>query len=225
LSKSIDDGAVAGQFGTFYGTDTPADPYNQKQEYALSDLDQRHRLVGSAVWTPQFTRKISGKPLRAIADGFVFSSVMTFSTGMPVNPSISGFPSNGVDGGLTGGVVSNSAAATGGRALWMGRNTFHAPGLENIDFRVSREFTIHERAKLIFLAEAFNLFNHTNLYSLNTTAYTYAALGAAGCSAAANAGTNGCLTPSPTFMAPTSSSSANGLFGARQLQFSAKFAF
>ncbi len=225
LSKSIDDGAVSGQFGTFYGTDAPADPYNQRQEYALSDLDQRHRVVGSAVWTPQFTRKFSSRPLRILADGFVLSSVMTFSSGMPVNPSLSGFPSNGVDGGLTGGVVSNSAAATGGRALWMGRNIFHAPGLENIDFRVSREFVLREHAKLIFLGEAFNLFNHTNVYSFNTTAYTYAALGAAGCSAVTNAGTNGCLTPSPTFLTPTSSSSANGLFGARQLQFSAKFVF
>jgi outer membrane receptor protein involved in Fe transport len=225
LSKAIDDGAVSGQFGTFYGTDDPVNPYNQKQENALSDLDQRQRFVGSVVWTPLFTKKISNKVVRSLADGFVLSSVMTFATGMPVTGSISGFPSNGVDGGLTGGVVSNSAAATGGRIPWIGRNTFKGPGMQDIDFRIMREVPIRERMRLQFLGEAFNLFNHMNIFSVNTTAYTYSALGGSGCSAAANAGTNGCLTPNSSFLTPTSSSSANGLYGARQLQFSAKLIF
>ncbi len=225
LSKTIDDGAVSGQFGTFYGTDAPVDPLNQKRENARSDLDQRQRFVGSLMWKPDFTRKIGNRLVKQVVDGFVFSSVMTFATGMPVTGAISGFPSNGVDGGLTGGVVSNSASSTGGRISWIGRNTFHGPGMEDVDLRVMREFSIHERLKLQFLGEAFNLFNHTNIFSVNTTAYTYAALGATGCSASQNAGTNGYLTPSPTFMTPTSSSSANGLYGARQLQVSARFTF
>ena len=224
-SKSIDDGAVSGQFGTFYGTDSPVNPYNQKQENALSDLDQRQRFAGSLVWTPLFTKRIPNKAARAIADGFVFSTVMTFATGFPVTGQISGFPSNGVDGGLTGGVVSNGAAATGGRIPWIGRNTFVGPGMSDIDLRIMRQFAIRERLRLQFLGEAFNLFNHTNIFSVNTTAYTYAAVGGSGCSAAANAGTNGCLIPSPTFLLPTSSSSANGLYGARQLQVSAKIIF
>ena len=33
-------------------TDTPLDPYNRKLEYALSDLDQRHRFVGNLVHRP-----------------------------------------------------------------------------------------------------------------------------------------------------------------------------
>jgi hypothetical protein len=225
LSKSIDDGAVSGQFGTFYGTDDPVNPANQRQENALSDLDQRQRFVGSLVWTPLFTKKIPNRAARAVFDGFAFSSVLTFATGMPVTGSMSGYPSNGVDGGLTGGVASNSAAATGGRIPWIGRNTFKGPGMQDIDFRVMREFRIRERMKLQFLGEAFNLFNHTNIFSVNTTAYNFTALGGAGCSASANAGTNGCLTPNAAFLTPTSSSSANGLYGARQLQVSAKFIF
>ena len=46
-SKSIDNGAVAGANGTFFGTDWPLDPKNQKQENSLSDLDQRHRFAGN----------------------------------------------------------------------------------------------------------------------------------------------------------------------------------
>jgi hypothetical protein len=61
LSKAVDGGQVPGQFGTFNGTDSPIDPYNRKLEYALSDLDQRHRFVGNVIWIPQFTRKISSR--------------------------------------------------------------------------------------------------------------------------------------------------------------------
>ena len=79
-----DGGQVPGQFGTFNGTDSPIDPYNRKLEYALSDLDQRHRFVGSVVYIPQFTKLISNKTLRLIADGFVFSTIVSAGSGQPV---------------------------------------------------------------------------------------------------------------------------------------------
>jgi hypothetical protein len=88
-----------------------------------------------------------------------------------------------------------------------------------------RQFTFHERFNLQFLGEAFNLFNHTNISSVNTTAFNYVNAGTGACTTAIAAGANGCLTPSPTFMAPTAASSTNGLYGARQLQLSAKFTF
>ena len=88
-----------------------------------------------------------------------------------------------------------------------------------------REFTLHERFNLQLLAEAFNVFNHTNISSVNTTAFSYANAGTGACNTAIAAGANGCLVPSPTFMAPTAASSTNGLYGARQLQLSAKFTF
>ncbi len=47
LSKAFDGGQVIGSNGTFNGTDIPFDPKNRKLEYALSDLDQRHRFVAN----------------------------------------------------------------------------------------------------------------------------------------------------------------------------------
>ena len=52
LSQATDGGQVPGQYGTFYGTDSPVDPMNRKLEYGPSDLDQRHRFTGSFVWMP-----------------------------------------------------------------------------------------------------------------------------------------------------------------------------
>lgn len=224
-SKSIDDGAVAGANGTFFGTDPPLNPFNQKAENSLSDLDQRHRFVGSVVYAPQFFKKISSKPLRVALDGFVFSSITTLASAQPVFATISGFPSGGVDYGVNGAEITNTGGSTGGRPPQVGRNVYFGHHLYNEDFRIARDFAIHERFHFIVLAEAFNLFNHTNISSVNGTAFNYSAVGSGACTTSLAAGTNGCIIPNAAFLAPTSSSSTNGLYGARQLQFSAKITF
>jgi len=229
--KSLDQGAVAGQYGTFYGTDSPVDPNNQKAEKGPSDIDQRQRFTGLLIYRPTFTKKISNSILRYAADGFLFSTNLTFASGQPLAASISGYPS-GIDGGVTGAEVSNSGGATGGRPPQFERNFYTLPGMEQIDFRIARDFAINEKLRLQFLGEAFNLFNHTNVFSQNATAYTYQAVNAGAgitsanyCPATFAGSTNGCLSPSPTFRATTSTTSANGLYSSRQLQVSAKIIF
>jgi hypothetical protein len=223
FSRSLDDGAVAGANGTFYGTDWPLDPKNQVQENSLSDLDQRYRLVASVVYAPQMFKGLSNKPARLLLDGFAFSVIGTVSAGQPVFAQISGFPSGGVDYGVTGGEVTNTGGSTGGRPPQYGRNVFIGPGLRNFDIRIMREFHVYERARLQFIGEAFNIFNHTNITSVNGTAFNFVAASASSSSCPLTS--NGCLSPNSAFLAPTSSSSTNGLYGARQLQVSAKFVF
>ena len=215
FSKALDGGQVPGSFGTFNGTDYPIDPYNRKLEYGLSDLDQRHRFVANAVWMPK-VQHLSSAPVRAILNDWAFSTIVTLSTGQPVTPYISGYPS-GPDGGVTGGVAY--AGATSGRAGWLARNSSTAPGFHNFDFRMGRQFAIRERLRFSLIGEAFNLFNHTNVSGVNTTAFTYSAAGSGLC----NGHTNACYTPSSSFMAPTSTS--NLIWGPRQLQVSGKLTF
>jgi hypothetical protein len=219
LSKAVDGGQVAGQFGTFNGTDSPIDPYNRKLEYGLSDLDQRQRFVGNFIWIPQFTHKLSSKPARLILDGFSFSTIVTVATGQPVTGVFSSSNFGGISGGPTGGTVNNSGSAFGGRLPNIPRNSDLGPGATNVDLRISRNFKITERLGLSLSGEAFNLFNFTNFYSVNTTAYSFAAAGAAGCVGH----TNGCVIRSPSYLTPTASN--NGLYGARQLQISGRFTF
>ncbi len=215
LSKAFDGAQVAGSGGTFNGTDYPIDPYNRKLEYALSDLDQRHRFVGTAVWMPSF-KKIPNKAARLALDGWVTSTIVTMSTGQPVTPYLTGTPSP-LNGGVTGAVAY--AGATAGRAGWIERNAFTSPGFHNVDFRLGRQFSFTERLKLSLIGEAFNLFNHTNVSSVNTTAFSYLAPGSGACSGH----TNACFSPNATFLAPTSTS--NLIWGPRQLQVSAKLFF
>jgi hypothetical protein len=71
--------------------------------------------------------------------------------------------------------------------------------------------------KLSFVGEAFNLFNFTNFFSVNSTQYNFAAAGS-------GAGhTNACLVANPAFFAPLTSN--NNLSGARQLQIPAALRF
>jgi hypothetical protein len=214
--KAEDGGQVPGSGGTFNGTDYPIDPYNRKLEYGLSDLDQRHRFVANAVWMPSF-KSLCNPAARMILDGWALSTIVTMSTGQPVTPYISGYPSGAPDGGVTGGV--SYAGATNGRAGWLPRNGFTAPGYHNVDFRLGRQFAFSERMKLSLIGEAFNLFNHTNVSGVNTTAFYYAAAGSGLCAGH----TNACFYPNASFMAPTSTS--NLIWGPRQLQVSARINF
>jgi len=43
-----------------------------------------------------------------------------------------------------------------------GRNILRGPGFVNVDLGVTRDFNFHERLRLQFRGEAFNLFNHPN---------------------------------------------------------------
>jgi outer membrane receptor protein involved in Fe transport len=216
LSKAFDGAQVAGSGGTFNGTDYPIDPKNRKIEYALSDLDQRHRFVANAVWMPSIGSLANNRAARMILDGWMMSTIVVMATGQPVTPYITGAP-NPLDGGVTGGVAY--AAPTQGRAGWLPRNANTAPGFHNVDFRLGRQFTITERLKLSLIGEAFNLFNHTNISGENTTAFSYLAPGSGLCAGH----TNACFVPSSTFLTPTATS--NLLWGPRQLQVSGRINF
>jgi len=50
------------------------------------------------------------------------------------------------------------------------RNAFRGPGLWNTDLAIAKSFKIGERFNLQFRADAFNLFNHSNLYVIGSTA-------------------------------------------------------
>ena len=217
LSKAFDGGQVGGANGTFNGTDYPIDPRNRKIEYAPSDLDQRQRFVANAVWMPSL-KDLANRPARLVLDGWAFSTIVTMSTGQPVTPYITGAPSP-LDGGVTGGVAY--ASPTQGRAGWLARNAYRAPGFHDVDFRVGRQFAFSERLKLSLIGEAFNLFNHTNVSGVSNTAFSYLAAGSGLCAGHLNA----CFTPytSTPFLATTSTS--NLLWGPRQLQVSGRLTF
>ena len=222
FSKALDDGQTAGTNGTFFGTDGILNPYNLKQDYSYSDLDQRHRFVGSILWQPTYARNLSNAFARYLLDGWFMSGIITAGTGQPysalIGTSILGTALPG-DGGMTGAEVSTFAGPTGGRVSWLPRNSYNLPNFTNIDFRMGRGISFKEKYRFDFSVDAFNLFNSTIVSGINTTAYTYSGPGVGACAGH----TNGCLVPSSSFGTRTTTS--NVLYGARQLQFGVRFSF
>jgi hypothetical protein len=234
-SKALDNGQTAGTNGTFFGTDAILDPYNLKRDYSRSDLDQRHRFVGTVVWQPRYAKGASSAAVRQLANGWTASAIISSGTGQPyaanistsrITPDPTGVPPAMLplagDGGMTGAEISTFASPTGGRASWLSRNPSTLPTLTSVDFRVGRGFTFHERFRLDFTADAFNLFNKTLVSSVSTNAFSYTAGGnSATCTLALHP--NGCFLATSTY--GSVSTTTSNLFGARQLQFGAKFNF
>jgi len=161
ISKAQDNGQ---SLITFTSSNQPLNPLNLRQDYALSDLDQRKRFTMSAYWVPPFNL-IQNRTLRAALEGFQLSGIVALYDGRPYNGTVSGSPSPaGTASGLLG--VGGST-----RAPFRGRNVYTGPGGATVDARLAREFRIKERARLQFIAEAFNLFNRVNVTSIVTTQY------------------------------------------------------
>jgi hypothetical protein len=180
--------------------------------------------------------------IRQTINGFTFSGTATESTGFPIVASMN-TPASVIkstpaaaDGNIYGGAMSSSSGApTTGRPPEIARNSRPGPGVRNIDFRVTREVPIREQMHFEFIAEAFNLMNHTIISGVNTAFATQLAPtttpGGACPVAAVPDGSQfaGCIvpftssTPSGAFGVMTSTNSL--LYGPRQLQLSGKFFF
>jgi outer membrane receptor protein involved in Fe transport len=245
-SHATDTGQVQGVNGTFYGGDTPLDPNNPRLDNGNSDIDIRNRMTLSFVYQPQFM--MSNRWVKEVVDGFQFSGADTASGGQPIFLGLSGTIYNGgtgsygSGGGIYGGAISSgSGLATTGRPPQIGRNSIYGPGLNNLDFRVTRDVPIRETMKLQFMAEAFNLANHKIITSVNSTHSLYN--GAAAPSAttpsplcnvltqtpgSTSSPLQGCISPNLATGVSTfggSATTGNLLYGPRQLQVSAKFIF
>jgi hypothetical protein len=227
-SKALDDDQVQGASGTFYGGNPVLDPNNLKAEYGRSDIDVRNRFVASVVYQPALS--LSNKITKQLVNGWIFAGTATEQTGFPIVASLSGFPSGGADGGVTGGVMSSgSGTATAGRPPQIARNSQPGPGIRNVDLRVSRDFAIHESIHFQITGDAFNIANQRIITGVNSTFSTYSTPNTTTCrgTAAAGATFGGCLSPfvSPTAAFGTPNSTNNLLYGPRQLQVSAKLVF
>jgi len=148
---------------TFTSSNQPLNPFNLRQDYALSDLDQRKRFTMSGLWQPSFGQ--AGSAVRKVLGGFQLSGILALMDGKPYSGSTSGNPTPaGILGGLLG--VGGSS-----RAPFVGRNTFTGPGAANVDVRLAREFKFTERIRWQIMAEGFNIFNRVQVTSISITQF------------------------------------------------------
>jgi hypothetical protein len=158
---------------------------------ASSSLDMRQHLVASAVYQLPFGRgRMFGSHWSGVTDavlgGWSFAPIFTVSTGLPLNVTVNGSPSN--TGATTSidrpNVVGNWQLSNPSVAEWFntaafvanapytygdaGRNIIRAPGLVNLDLALHKSFRITERVSAQLRIESFNALNHPDLGSPNT---------------------------------------------------------
>jgi hypothetical protein len=187
------------------------DPQNLKAEYGNSNQNVPNRLVINSVVTSPWNFK---GPMKYLLNDFELSPSYALQSGLPYNMTTTGSVSTGF-GSING---SNGTF----RVPFTARNGFSQPKTNVLDLRISKRFSIKERAKLELYGESFNIVNHQNVTSVNTLGYTVAGTGTA------NTLTFNTVTANPTvsqFGAVTATNSSNFQFAPRQIQLAVRLQF
>jgi len=145
FSKTLDDGT----FTTFVST--PQDLYNRSLERANSNQDIRHRFIANFM---------ADAPQKSFLRDFELGSIITAQSARPFTMFV-GFDANGD----TNPVTDRVGNAT--------RNSYWGDSLKTVDIRVSQHFKIHERQKIEFAVDVFDLFNRPNVNEVTSVYGTY----------------------------------------------------
>jgi hypothetical protein len=197
-SKAIDGGsAVRNNSGD---TLWPTNSYNLGAERGLSQFDLPRRFVASSVYELPFgpgkswvQNGIAGK----IVGGWQLGGILTLADGTPVNVTQLGDTASlgtlGNQPDATG--ISPIPSSRSAQQYWnisafnftsaalsyrpgnMGRNTLFAPGTENLNTALMKNFKLHESHVINFRFEAFNALNHPNWNSPSSDARNAATFG------------------------------------------------
>ena len=186
-------------FGTSYtfsktmdtiGGGTPQDSYHPKNDIALSSIHRAQILTVNYIYTLPFFMKSANGFVRTGLSGWELSGVTTFQSGAPnsvtVPTDIARIGASSARASITGN--PNLSAGDRTPSHWFrteafvnpnlmtpgvfgnsGRNILIGPGFQQWDLSLLKNFRIFETRNLQFRAESFNVFNHTNFTSINTT--------------------------------------------------------
>ena len=187
-SKALDD--LPAQTG--FTPTTVQNSYNAKADYGPSTASRKFVFSVNVQYELPFARH-SHSAMRAVAGGWVVSTVFFAQSGAPQSVTVSSDVA-----GI--GVASSRASLIPGQSLqpsvrtpahWFntaaflpvsqmplgqfgnsGRDILIGPGYQELDLSLFKHFTIKERADLEFRAESFNLPNHASFTTLGTVVGT-----------------------------------------------------
>jgi len=198
------------------------DPFTTAPDYGRSVNDVPQRIVGSIVLAPKFPT--TNRAASVAANGWSLTPVWTLQSGIPYSYQLSGGTS--IPGGATtyngsGGVGASTAQYVDFKAypqyasldsfvtgVSPYRNSARQTSILDVDTRLSRTFTFHEKYNLMLAAESFNIMNRQNFTAYNTGAYNISGTTA---------------TYQGTFGTP--SAAGNTILRERQVQFVGRFEF
>jgi hypothetical protein len=189
-AKSLDTKSAAAGIGgqAFNGFQGFLDNHDPKRDRGPSDFDVDHRLVASFVYDLPFGRgKRYVNNLNKAADAVIgqVNGIATFQKGFPI--TITAADSGGVldtFGTNRANLVGDPNSGAGTIASWFnksafaqpapgifgssGRNILRAPGINNFDLSLFKNFAITEQLRFQLRLESFNAFNHTQFFGVQT---------------------------------------------------------
>jgi carboxypeptidase family protein len=165
------------QNGMDFGTNGAQNKFDWRSDHSPMDNDRKFYLTISHTWELPLHAK---GPARHLVEGWSFSGISLFASGIPFTPILGNTASYNSPGvtlrpdRLQSGAVSSptrdrwfdkSAFATPPLYTYgnSGRNILRGPGLANLDWAIGKNFHISESKLLKFRWEVFNAFNRTNL--------------------------------------------------------------
>jgi hypothetical protein len=140
-------------------------PTNLRLERAISVFDIRHNFVANGVFTSPFQAGPGHNPLaRAFAD-ITLSPIISLRSGIPFTLR-AGRDTNGDTHSLYD------------RPFYASRNTGRGENFYNVNLRLMKQFFMSRDKgwRVEFIAEATNIFNHTNFLAVNDVVGTSAAI-------------------------------------------------
>lgn len=140
-SKAID------QSTDFNSDFAPFDQSNPQSDRAVSDFDQRHKVVVAAVLGSPYDHS-------RLLGGFEFSPIFNYNSGHPFNL-------------LAGADINGDQHFTNDRPPSAPRNSGLGPNYVDFDARLTKSINLGRERSLQLTAEGFNLANHTNYASVN----------------------------------------------------------
>ena len=202
-------------------TNDSTDPFTVKPDYGLSANDIPQRFVGSITIMPHAS--IANRYLSQLANGWTLAPVFTVQSGIPYSYGLTS--GTAIAGGATTYNGSGGLGAGGSEYVNFGaypqyaasdvfngagprRNTARQTNIDDVDARLSRSFSFHEKYRLMIAGETFNALNRQNFTAFNTTAYTLSGTTA---------------TYQSSFGTP--SAAGNTIYRERQIQFVGRFEF
>jgi hypothetical protein len=169
---------------------------NIRADWGRSDVDIKHRFVFSPVYEIGHAENDSAI-VRQLLGNWIFSGIITLQSGFAYSA-------------LIGGDANRDGNPSTDRVPGTARNGFTTPSIYVFDARVTKTFKFGEKYSLSLLGEAFNLFNRSNIATVNTSRYGIA-------NSSATALTNPSIT--------TPFGGARTFLGERQIQLGARFRF
>jgi hypothetical protein len=193
------------------------DPYGgQGADYGNSNYNVPDRVAGYVLYN--FPNTSRGDWMKYVVNDWALNTGFQAQSGLPYSASLSNYPSY---------AALNSSWNGAGGTSWIpviGRNTYKYPRDIVQDVRLQKQISFTERYKGEARVDLYNVYNHQNVTSVQSTAYSLGGTSSSNPNVSTATFQNG-IAGTANFGVPTNSNSSGFLYTARQVQIGFKFLF